>query len=74
MKKVQPKKKVKRKLFVLIGHFDYEGYDQPEGIFTTRAKAEAFKREHVHPRSYDDIDIIEYTLNPKSRHSAHCGQ
>ena len=58
-------KKGQRRVFVLIGHYTYEGYDKPEGVFPSRAAAEAFYKEHIHPRTYDNIDILEYIVDAK---------
>ena len=58
-------KKGQRKVFVLIGHHAYEGYSAPEGVFPSRAAAEAFYKEHVPSTSYDNIDILEYVLDAK---------
>lgn len=49
------------KLFALIGGWDYEGYDDPVGIFSTKEKAEEAKS--VAYKSYDHLEIFEYDLD-----------
>lgn len=49
------------KLYALIGGWDYEGHDEPVGIYSTKEKAEAAKA--VAYKSYDELDIYEYELD-----------
>lgn len=49
------------RLFVVIGGWDYEGYGQPDGIYSTLEAAERAKSEAY--RGYDSIEIIEYELD-----------
>jgi hypothetical protein len=56
------------KVFVLIGAHNYEGYSEPEGIYSSRQLAEAAK-PHIYPH-YDDIEVQEYELDGKTKWSS----
>ena len=58
---VKKKKAKPKKVWITIASYDYEGYDLPIGIFTTKRKAEAATKG-VHG---DWVDVLEYTLNEK---------
>ena len=49
------------KLWVLIGGWDYEGYDKPAGVFSSKEAAESAKASAY--KGYDDLDIFEYNLD-----------
>ena len=49
------------KLYVLIGGWDYEGYDNPVGVYSAKEKAESAKG--IAYKHYDSIDVLEYELD-----------
>lgn len=49
------------KVFVLIGGWSYEGYSEPDGIYSTKEKAEAAKKDAYD--GYDSLDIMEYEID-----------
>jgi hypothetical protein len=54
------------KLYCVIGGWDYEGYSEPEGIFSSRERAEARAEElrnSVMIAKYNYVDVIEYELD-----------
>lgn len=55
------KKRKKQKLYALIGGWDYEGYSEPVGIYSSEKKAEAAKKDAYN--GYDSLEIFEYELD-----------
>ncbi len=55
------------KVFVVIGSWDYEGYSEPCGVYSTRDKAHEAKEHARAHRNFDDIDILEYDLDRGER-------
>lgn len=53
------------KVFVVIGGWDYEGYSDPTGVYSTKEAAELAKQHAANREnhSYDNLDILEYDLN-----------
>ena len=50
------------KLFAVIIGTNYEGYDEPAGIFSTYEKASEFYDIQI-KKGYDSIDIFEYEID-----------
>ena len=48
------------KLYVVIRGWDYEGFDEPIGVFDDKELAEKAKISYKH---YDFKEILEYDLN-----------
>lgn len=49
------------KLYALIGGWNYEGNDEPVGIYSTKKLAEDARS--VAYKSYDCLDVYEYELD-----------
>jgi hypothetical protein len=49
------------KLYIVVGGWDWEGKDEPEGIFSTREKATAFAA--IYDSGHDLVEIYEYDLD-----------
>lgn len=49
------------KLFAVVGGWNYEGYDTPVGIYSSREKAEVALKEVK--AGYDERGIVEYELD-----------
>lgn len=58
------------KVYVLIGGWDYEGNDEPEGVYSTKEKAEEAKA-HAYD-GYSDIEILEYDIDDEPRWVKRC--
>lgn len=56
-----------RKVFVVIGGWDYEGYSEPTGIYDSRVQAEGALEHARKEHSYDTLVIMEYDLNNGER-------
>ena len=51
-----------KKVYIIIGGWNYEGYALPEGVYSTRAKAETMLKKVK--SGYDGKpEIVEYELN-----------
>lgn len=49
------------KVYVVIGGWDYEGYNEPDGVYSTRKKAElALKNAY---KGYDKVEIMAYEID-----------
>jgi hypothetical protein len=55
------------KLYVVIGGWEYEGYSEPTGIYSTREKADAAVEHASVNHSYNDLDVLEYELDVGER-------
>jgi hypothetical protein len=60
------------KVYVVIAGYDYQGWDDPAAVFDTREAAEAlaktlnrYGRPDGLPFGYDNVAILEYTLNER---------
>lgn len=49
------------KLFVVLGYWNYEGFDEPIGVFSSRGAAEECLK-HAY-NGYDGKEIREYDLD-----------
>lgn len=49
------------KVYALIGGWDYEGYSEPDGIFSTKELAEEAKKKVY--QGYDFLEIHEFELD-----------
>lgn len=49
------------KVYALIGGWDYEGNDEPVGIYSTREKAVEVKGKIRH--GYDVLDVYEFEVD-----------
>lgn len=48
------------KVYVVIGGWDYEGHDAPEGIFANRK--DALKKAEEVREDYDTVRVLEYEV------------
>lgn len=55
------------KVFVIIGGWDYEGYTSPTGVYSSRELADAAVAHARANHSYDDLDVLEYTVDHGER-------
>jgi hypothetical protein len=53
------------KVWVVLGSWDYEGNDDPLGVYSSKERAEAVaEAERMHPHQrYNCVDVEEYTLD-----------
>ncbi len=51
------------KVYVVVGGWDYEGYSEPTGVYSTKEKADAAKQHARSNHSYDNLEIMEYDLD-----------
>ena len=49
------------KVYIVIGGWNYEGYGEPNGVFSTKEKAEECLK--FVKKRYDYAEIMEYTIN-----------
>ena len=50
------------KVYILIGGWDYEGFAEPIGVYTTRALAHEAKIKFATAR-YDQVEVLEYDVD-----------
>lgn len=50
-------------VYAVIGGWNYEGYDDPAGIYSTPEKAQAALKRAEQSKYYDFVSIDEYTID-----------
>ena len=50
------------KVYILIGGWDYEGFAEPIGVYTTCALAHEAKIRFATAR-YDQVEVLEYDVD-----------
>ena len=51
-------------VFVVLGSYNYEGFDNPIGVYSSRNLAEiaAVKLKENKEKGYDGVEILEYVV------------
>ena len=57
------------KVWIVIGGWEYEGYAEPSGVFSSKEKANLFVASDKCYNGYDEIKVLEYEVD-EERHWA----
>ena len=50
-------------MYVVIGAWEYDGFDEPTGVYSSKEKADAAATHALAEHNYFDVRIKEYALN-----------